>query len=197
MAREKIDSRCRKTENTIKMTLLDLLKTKTLADISITELAKAADINRKTFYNHYTDINQLYSELEDETIERIFSLIPDIHFPIDNASCSLLFEKIAHELKNNLKLYTLFFNSLENNQLEKKMMKRLNQYIKKELSQVNVSNMNYFMYFSNFMAAGVASCVQEWFQQPDIVSLDELFVYIKRIFLNIDIKLLTSYEEAK
>ena len=48
------------TEERLKNTLMALLKDKELADISVTELCEAADIDRSTFYAHY-----LYKRIEN------------------------------------------------------------------------------------------------------------------------------------
>ena len=47
------------TEECLKNALIALLKDKELADISITELCNAADIERSTFYAHYKDVSAL------------------------------------------------------------------------------------------------------------------------------------------
>ena len=44
------------TEECLNNTLKALLKDKELADISVTELCEAADIDRSTFYAHYEDV---------------------------------------------------------------------------------------------------------------------------------------------
>ena len=44
------------TEECLNNTLMALLKDKELADISVTELCEAADIDRSTFYAHYEDV---------------------------------------------------------------------------------------------------------------------------------------------
>ena len=47
------------TEECLKNALIVLLKDKELADISVTELCNAADIERSTFYAHYEDVSAL------------------------------------------------------------------------------------------------------------------------------------------
>ena len=44
------------TEECLNNTLMALLKDKELADISVTELCEASDIDRSTFYAHYEDV---------------------------------------------------------------------------------------------------------------------------------------------
>lgn len=63
MARTKIDRRILKTKKAIAVSLMQLLAEKPLDDITITELTLKADINRKTFYLHYTSIEDVAAEL--------------------------------------------------------------------------------------------------------------------------------------
>ncbi|MHA6252406.1 TetR/AcrR family transcriptional regulator [Oceanobacillus sp. CAU 1775] len=56
----KKDLRIIKTEESLRKALLELLKTKTLETISISELCRLAQINRGTFYLHYKDIHGVF-----------------------------------------------------------------------------------------------------------------------------------------
>ncbi len=77
MPRTKIDRRIVKTKRAINVALLQLLDTKEPEDITITELTTCADINRKTFYLHYTCIKDVAAELQknlrSETLDMIES----------------------------------------------------------------------------------------------------------------------------
>lgn len=56
----KTDLRIIKTQKAILSALNTLLETKPVAKITVTELATLAEINKATFYLHYTDIFDLY-----------------------------------------------------------------------------------------------------------------------------------------
>lgn len=67
------DKRSRKTVSAIQNTLLQLLCSRRVREIKIVDLCTAADINRTTFYLHYTRIGDVLDELRDEITERICS----------------------------------------------------------------------------------------------------------------------------
>lgn len=69
MTDKKIDRRVRYTKKAIRESFLDLLEEKPLEKISVTEICKNADINRGTFYSHYTDPFELKESLEQELID--------------------------------------------------------------------------------------------------------------------------------
>lgn len=53
---EKTDRRVRRTRTLLTRGLIQLMKEKDIKEISVKELSDLADINRGTFYLHYTDI---------------------------------------------------------------------------------------------------------------------------------------------
>lgn len=60
------DLRVRKTKNAIRNTLKEMIVEMDYDQITIKELATRALINRKTFYLHYKDLDDLLSELQEE-----------------------------------------------------------------------------------------------------------------------------------
>ena len=75
MEGKKEDLRVRKTKRNIKHALAHLLQTKPLSKITVTEIAKTAEINKGTFYLHYTDIYDLYYEFIHDVISDLIGQI--------------------------------------------------------------------------------------------------------------------------
>ena len=63
MMAEKTDRRIRKTKAQLRRGLAKLLKEKTIKEITVKELVEEVDINRSTFYLHYTDIYDLQHKI--------------------------------------------------------------------------------------------------------------------------------------
>lgn len=59
------DRRFLRTEKLIKSAFIDLVLEKSIADISILEIAERAEIGRGTFYKHYTDKAALLASFEE------------------------------------------------------------------------------------------------------------------------------------
>jgi len=76
-ANHKMDIRIIKTKKAIRESILQLLNEKTIDEISITELAQIAQINRKTFYNYYQNPHQVLDELESEIVEEFVCAVND------------------------------------------------------------------------------------------------------------------------
>lgn len=71
IAQKKEDRRVRYTKKAIKDSFLELFETKPLEKISVTEICNNADINRGTFYSHYSDPYDLKRVLEEEFLETV------------------------------------------------------------------------------------------------------------------------------
>ena len=87
MEEKRVDLRVKKTKRNIKHALSDLLQTKPLDKITVTEIARTAEINKGTFYLHYTDIDDLYSEFIHDVISDMISKIdylPDFFYNPEN-----------------------------------------------------------------------------------------------------------------
>lgn len=65
---KKTDLRIIKSKNAIKNAFLDLMKEKGYANITITDIAKKAMINRKTFYIHFETKEALYNSISNELL---------------------------------------------------------------------------------------------------------------------------------
>ena len=60
---KKVDKRVAKTQKAVKDALLKLLAQKDFKQISITDLAREAGINRATFYMHFNSTHEVVSAI--------------------------------------------------------------------------------------------------------------------------------------
>lgn len=79
----KQDLRFIKNENLIRETFYQMLGEMDYSKISIKELTQRAQINRKTFYLHYTSLDHLLATLQLEIMEPTFKMIEETSFPDD------------------------------------------------------------------------------------------------------------------
>ena len=75
MAEKKIDARVRLTKLKIRSSFVSLLREKTPAEVTVTDICSLAEINRTTFYAHYRDPADLMKSLENELLENIIEII--------------------------------------------------------------------------------------------------------------------------
>ena len=66
---EKLDARKRYTQMILKQSFLKLLREKPVNKITVKELCELSQINRATFYTHYSDCFALLESIENELID--------------------------------------------------------------------------------------------------------------------------------
>lgn len=72
-----MDLRMVKTRLQIKEAFLELRKKLMPEKIKVKDICAVAMINKTTFYNHYTDSNELSNEIENIAIEKVLSDLPE------------------------------------------------------------------------------------------------------------------------
>lgn len=80
---QKQDLRYRKNEKIIRDTFREMIAETDYSKISIKELTERAQINRKTFYLHYSSLDHLLSSLQLEIMSPTFQMIEETSFPDD------------------------------------------------------------------------------------------------------------------
>lgn len=94
---QKSDLRVVKTQRLIKATFLELVQAKPVQKITVTELAKRAEISKGTFYLHYLDIYDLYNQMVEETVAKIagsFDPYPDLFSAPESFVRTFLFAQV-------------------------------------------------------------------------------------------------------
>ncbi len=94
---QKSDLRVTKTRRPIKAAFLELVQTKPGQKITVTELAKRAEISKGTFYLHYLDIYNLYNQMVEETVAKIagsFDPYPDLFSAPESFVRTFLFSQV-------------------------------------------------------------------------------------------------------
>lgn len=64
----KNDARVRYTQQALKNALLKILDSKPINKITVREVCEEAQLNRATFYSHYTDCYDLLGQIEDDLL---------------------------------------------------------------------------------------------------------------------------------
>lgn len=120
----KTDLRIVKSKKAIKEAFLSLIKEKGYVNVTITDIAHKALINRKTFYTHYETKENLYNEIVDE-------LIKDITYPYTSRGINTLKgreqrQAITHlllKIKENKDVFEILINDNTNQEFIYKLKK--------------------------------------------------------------------------
>jgi len=72
---EKIDRRQARTKQVLHKALMELIEEKGVDGVTVTDVAKRADVNRGTFYLHYRDVPDMLEQIKNEVFSQIQSCI--------------------------------------------------------------------------------------------------------------------------
>ncbi len=102
----KNNKRRQKTIDSIERVFLDFLQTKTLSQISVSDICKAADINRSTFYANYLDVYDLADKLRDKLEAQVAELFSEEYETQTNSNDYL---KLFRHIYDNQIFYSTYF----------------------------------------------------------------------------------------
>ena len=78
MSSGRLDRRVKYTKMMLKNSVIELLGEKPIEKVTVKEICERADVNRGTFYSHYSDQYDLYNSIVDELLNGIFERLGDI-----------------------------------------------------------------------------------------------------------------------
>ncbi|MDD6656375.1 MAG: TetR/AcrR family transcriptional regulator [Lachnospiraceae bacterium] len=162
-----MDRRKRKTRQAIELALLELLGSKKIDEISISELAQAADVNRKTFYNHFSSVTEVLDNVEENFFHYIFSLLPEeitINNTIEIYHLLLSIIKATAPLKELLK--NIFSND-HSTAFEESLSEQLLPYIRKCMTTYQVDDA-VIPYLSKYIVHGVTAMYLQFIRDDSL-----------------------------
>lgn len=166
----KIDKRIIKTKQLIKTTFLDLLTQYDYDKITITLLARTAQIDRKTFYMHYSNTKELLEEYGQDLLNNAMKKIDDS----SEFTVQLLFKTFNNIFRENEPLFETVINTQINVFLIDLIKLRIITLLEQKLLDPDMPippNANYHL---NYITTGLISIYIEWIKSNDCIDIDEL-----------------------
>lgn len=174
MEKRATDRRVIKTKRAIKNALMHLLNDRDINDITISDIAAQADINRKTFYNYYSGVHEVIDEMEDEIISHVDEALTDIDF-IDNLENPyLIFEKLTSVISTDMDTFGYLLGMNTNVGLLSKMVDLLKAKVKSVILPVVELDELRLNLMLEFMITGMVAVYKRWFNSDRRASIDEI-----------------------
>ncbi len=162
-----------------------LLKDKELEKITVSDVIKKAGIVRSTFYNHYENIPDLITAIEDRTIEHIFSLMETFHPKNDKDMCKSYFLTICEYTQKNPFLAILLRSAREDAFFEK-MMTMFHHYVK-QVTQTVTPAEHEKEEFSFMIACTIGSTIgvlHKWTAENFKTPAEQVAEILSKVFLS-------------
>ena len=161
--------RTKMTKHMFRTALIELMEEKPFHKITIKEICERADLNRTTFYLHYTDQTQLLNEI----IERIEEdMAKCIATPDDESDGQHRLEKYLEYVKANARIYKTLMKSDDDVGARTKIIRDILRDIKDALPVLGKPLENRYIY--RFIIDGSISMILNWIDNNFDLSIEAL-----------------------
>jgi len=159
-----MDKRIVKTKRAIHAAMTKLLAGKPIEEITVTELAEAAEINRKTFYNYYSSVNMVAEEMEDEIVARFEETLRRLDFDTLLKDPQTTFNTLARLITSDLDFYRSILTNRNQNSFLQKIISSLKERVMTLYAAQIPANSELLEYMLDYIVAGMVSVYQRWFE---------------------------------
>lgn len=159
------------TKLMLKTSLIELMNNKSINEITIKELCENADLNRSTFYLHYSDQYALLKDIEDEIILKTKEQL--IHIESNTTVNTLMYIKVFLDyIHENSTLFQTLLCKQDNISFQITLMDVAMGQIKESISFD--CPIEYKNYIFCFLMYGSIHMVIEWIESDFNLSSEKL-----------------------
>lgn len=170
----KLDRKTRYTRMVLQDSLLELMEQKPISKITIKELCEKADINRTTFYAHYTDQYDLLRKIGDETLSWAEEMITTLLDQTDKNETINILEGILQYFSDNRKHIKVLMSEQGDIDFQKKLLTLI--YSQCDITPSTAKNADLVtkeLYFI-FVVNGSVGLIQHWLKNGLNKSVKEM-----------------------
>lgn len=166
----------------INAALADLLQEKPLDKITVTDIVNRAELNRGTFYAHYTDVQDVVNRLIEQTLSEILTAISVSPKNISDMPLVIL-KQVQSILETDLSFYKKVMLSNASSFMQEQLISIVLDYFLQHEAEFDVTDHEQFVLTINFCAGGLTRLYREWFMGNSNLTLDELTTYASNMIL--------------
>ena len=178
---KKPDRRVVKTKRAIKNAFARLLTEKDINDITISDVAALADINRKTFYNYYAGIHEVVGEIEDDLVLRLDAVLTDVTVAENMNRPYMLFEKLTTVINTDMDFFGFLLSMNANVSLTTKLADLLKAKFKSLLQESLSIDEEKLDLMLEFTVTGVVAVYRRWFNSDRREPIDDISAEINAL----------------
>ena len=183
MPKNSEDRRARRSRRLLKASLLELMKHKTFSEISVRDVTDEADMNRATFYLHYSGTAELLQSVEEDLLSELQALV-DAHMQetVAIGSVNPVFEPVLDFLVEHRETCAVLFASSEASGFFQSLQRLVHEngaplvrtWFRPEDPWLTE-------YLLNFLAWGFIGLLAEWFEKDMALPKAELLSAAQRL----------------
>lgn len=172
------DRRVKLTKKILKDALIEIMHEKSIHEISIKKICEVADINRSTFYHHYSSPYELYEDINNDIYEDFAKIKKKniVHKGDDNSKyMSALLTDILTYVENHRDLFLVLLSDKGDLSIGEKLTNSVLKFVDAD----NDSELS--VYCMQFITAGVANIVWLWLNNENRSSPHDVALMITMI----------------
>lgn len=159
------DRRVRKTKAVLRQGLVRLMSEKSVKEITVKELCIECDINRGTFYSHYTDVYDLLQKIEEDllsALENVMQEYPLMEVSARSARSPILSNVFCFLAENADMARILLCNNGDMAFVEKVKDSVKNKFMREWRMNMGDSHLDDSEYLYAFIVSGCIGVLQQW-----------------------------------
>ncbi|UFU00218.1 TetR family transcriptional regulator C-terminal domain-containing protein [Radiobacillus kanasensis] len=161
MTTSKLDRRKKYTRMVLKDSLMKLLNEKQISSITVKEICELSDINRSTFYSHYTDQYDLLDKVEDEIMEDMAGYLSQHNFKKEENDLQMI-EKLLEYFASKQEVCKTLLNENIDTTFQKKVIDFAHHFFMKSWMAVDYLDEDVSEYLSTFVISGSIHVIKNW-----------------------------------
>ncbi|MBO2532401.1 transcriptional regulator, TetR family [Planifilum fulgidum] len=175
--RKKLDRRKKYTRKVLKESLIALLADdKPISAVTVKEICERADINRSTFYMHFSDPYDLLDHIESEIIEDMVAHLSHYRFTIEEESLKMTQKLLEYIAENRFLFQTLLVKN-KDPAFEKRLMEVARRFMMSTVYHMNEADSRYL---STFVVSGAIHVIKDWLENDMDLPPEKMAALINR-----------------
>lgn len=159
---KKEDRRVKYTKMVLKESFIDRLENQAISRISVKDICEGADINRATFYSHYSDPYDLMRQIENELFENLENYLAVY---TGDQSSTLLVDTVEHifdYIRENAKICKLLLGERGDLNFQKRIFQLVYDRFMLDMARRQDLLKEDAEYLYAFILTGSVGIIQKW-----------------------------------
>ncbi len=156
---KKLDQRVRLTQSLLKSALVQLMQEQHISKISIRAICEVADINRSTFYAHYSSPFELLQQIQQEVLVNLKNYLNKQVLDEDNPLSVQVLTRVMEYIKDNEDLFKALLSENDNLSFKKEIIEMAQIISIQQNPSLNEKNHDYVQAFG---LTGAISILKKW-----------------------------------
>ncbi len=175
------DRRVIRTKKAIRTAFAELIAEKEYNDITVTDIAQRADINRKTFYNYYHNTEDLLADIENEAVAEYDKLLEDLKGKDLLNSPELIVTRISGIIAEDLDYFRDLLIMSKNAAVFSRIADNIKMQIRELLAGQDFMDPIRAEVLAIYISSGSLAVYREWLDRGEGVPREKLDAFLTRL----------------